>query len=974
MSNQTQQVNLKLKGLYTSANDFSGVPEGALDVADNCVIDYDELIEPRRGFEALSGSLPSVSDRINQFTTYQDKLIYHYGASSLGYYNSGFNAYSGTFSPPDSNTRSRFMTANQNLYVSTSTGVRKLSAYNGTPAAAGVAKGLDVELTLTGSSGFFEVNEVAAVTGNTATSVTLSQLSDVSEIAVGQYVSGSGVTAGTTVSAVATSAVVRIATGDTTAGTATISNITGNSGITTAGVLVTGTGIPSGTRIVSIAGGGPYTLTISNAPTITATAATYTFYSDPTVTLSAATTATATGVALSFSDGSQVAYRCLFGIRDANNNLIYGAPSQFASIINNQGASRNVIVKTTIPSGITTSHFVQIYRSPQTASASVNPQDEEQLVYEATVTSTDITNGYISVTDSTPDSLRGAYLYTSASQEGIAQQNDQPPYCKDFCNFKGFGIYANVKTKQRKKLTILSTVASTGITAGDTITIAGVVFTANSTETISTGNFKVYTSGTPAQNIYDTTNSLIRVINRYATNTATYAYLLSGPSDLPGQILLEERSIGGASFAIIASAHGTAYNPALPTSGTTVSSAVDTYLNGIMISKENEPEAVPEANLLFAGSASSEILRVIPLREYVAICTQAGIFRLTGVSLSTFVIQPFDLTTRLTAPDTAIALTNEVWGLFDQGVCSISDTGVNVRSRAIETDLRQLTGTALDTVIDVAFGIGYETDRKYILALPNAEGDTACQQQYVFNTFTNAWTRWTRSCTAGIWNDVDDKLYLGSGSDNTVSSERKTNTYQDYVDESFAVTISSSSSYSVVLSSISGIEVGDVLYKSSTVASVITAITPATNTVTVQDLLTWGTGSATILVAIETEVQWKPVVAGNPAYVRQYSEGAVVFKRTRFNEATVSAYTDQSPAIEDTTLEGTSISNWGVFVWGGAPWGGSNRSKSIRFLLPQNKQIASQLTLSLAIRAGYSKWGCEGISVSFNEISQAVGD
>jgi hypothetical protein len=970
---QQQQVNLKIKGLYTAPNDFSGVPDGALEVADDVNIDYENLGEPRRGFDAIPQSIGTSGQRVNRFASYQGMQVVHYGTNSLAYYNgSGWTTYSGTYDHPDAQLgRLRFVQANQNLYFSTSVGIKKLDVYTGTPVAAGVPKALDLQVALTGSSGFLGTNQVASVTATTTSaSPNLTKISSIGSITAGLYVFGTGIPSGTTVSSITSSATVLVTTGDTAAGSTSMTNVPVSAGLAV-GNLVTGNGVLTGTRITAITGAGPYTVTLSQNAIQTITGATYTFATDPTITMSQNASASAT-VTVVFSSGSQVGYRTLFGIRDANNNVLYGAPSQFQSVTNTTGATSNTQVTFTIPTGITTAHFYQIYRSSQTPTASVTPSDEEQLVYEGNPTAGDLTNGFIQVTDLTPDSLRGATLYTSVSQEGISQQNEQPPYCKDFCSFKGFNIYGNVRSKQRLKLTVTGVGSPNGLQVADTITIGGIVYTGAASEVIATGNFQVFTTGTPAQNIANTVNSLIKVINRYASNTAYYGILLSGPTDLPGQILLEERGVGGTAFTAIASAHGTAYTPNLPTSGSTVISKQDTYKNGLIIAKSGQPEAAPFINLLFAGDASQELLRVIPLREYVVILKQDGIFRLTGTSLSTMQVTPFDLTTKLIAPDSAAALSNEVWGYFDQGICSISDTGVNVKSRPIETDLRVLLAAAQTTIQKISFGVGYETDRKYILSLPATAADTVCQFQYVFNTFTNAWFRWRRSTSSGFIDPTVNKLYFGNGNSNTVSVERKSNTYTDYVDEGFAVTISASSVYAVTLASVTGVSVGDVLTQSGSF-SVILAVDPSTNIVTVQDKVVWANAAAIVYPAIQSVIQWKPAVAGNPGSQRQYSEGNCIFKSTRFYNATLSFYSDLSQSSEDTPITGFSLATWGGFPWGTQPWGGVNKPRPVRFLVPQNKQVCSQLSVSLTIRSGYSAWKLEGIAIGYNNIGQEVG-
>jgi hypothetical protein len=79
---------------------------------------------------------------------------------------------------------------------------------------------------------------------------------------------------------------------------------------------------------------------------------------------------------------SAVAYRAVWGTRDANGNLILGAPSGRAVVVNQAGASRDVSVSTSIPDGVTDEHFWQLYRTAPSELAAVDPGDEMGLVYE----------------------------------------------------------------------------------------------------------------------------------------------------------------------------------------------------------------------------------------------------------------------------------------------------------------------------------------------------------------------------------------------------------------------------------------------------------------------------------------------------------------------------------------------------------------------------------------------------------------
>jgi hypothetical protein len=125
-------------------------------------------------------------------------------------------------------------------------------------------------------------------------------------------------------------------------------------------------------------------------------------------------------------------------------------------------SAATVILDITIPSGVTTDHFFQIYRSAlatatgTTVLTDLTPSDELQLVYEAYVTDDEISAGFVEVEDIVTDAFRGANLYTNnTTGEGILQANDVPPLAKDINLFKGSVFYANTKTKHRLSISLL---------------------------------------------------------------------------------------------------------------------------------------------------------------------------------------------------------------------------------------------------------------------------------------------------------------------------------------------------------------------------------------------------------------------------------------------------------------------------------------------------------------------------------------
>lgn len=670
--------------------------------------------------------------------------------------------------------------------------------------------------------------------------------------------------------------------------------------------------------------------------------------------------------------GNMTGYRVVWGVRDAQLNLVLGSPSGRAIISNGTGGSRDVAVTFTIPSGITTSNFFQVYRTEASGGVAVEPDDEMGLVYENNPSAAEITAGTVIYTDATTDDLRGATIYTALSQQGIAQANERPPKCEDFEEFEECTVYANIESKQRREFTILSVGGAAGIANNDTITIAGVVYTAKTAgETIASGFYHAASAGSVAQNIADTSASLVRVINRYTSNTAVYAYYLSGPGDLPGKILLEERGLGAAAFAVIASARGTAYNPVLPTSGTSVVSANDDFQNGLMFSKSGIGEAVPLGNVRRVGSANTAIRRVKKLRNSLFIFKEReGIYRMTGTGPENFQIELFDSSAKLLAPDSVVVVNNQIWCLCDQGITVVTETGVSVVSRPIEDLILDQFGLALNAVRYYSFGVAYETERQYILFTVSSSSDTVATQAFVFNIFTQAYTRWPISKACGMVSPVDDKLYLGNGSSYDLERERKNRNYTDYIDHGTTYTIISSSTTRVNLTATSEIEVGDLLYQSSSVQSLITEIQPGY--VVVEDTISWSNGSATVYKGINCELEYSAVTGANPGTAKQFPEISMLFKAARFNSAALSFATDASAAFEAVPIMGNRTGLWGLFPWGQAVWGATASTVPIRTYIPLEKQRGSFIRVRFTHRQGYGYFKLLGFSLPIRDTSSFV--
>jgi hypothetical protein len=992
-----QSVNLSVSGIYTSGNDMNGLPPGALDSAVNVESRYKNTLEPRRGFEGLENSSITGKTivRMVDFTIDdEDRLIVLTNTGDLYYYDDtllpgdpwvavpGFST--GVIAPDSINGKSRFVRANQNLYLTSQDGVRSLSSGSSAEMLrAGIPKGLNLEAETNGDiTGFFSNNEVLSTTGNiTSGGAIITNLDDSTGIEIDQYISGSSIPVGTKVLSITPDATVIIQDGDTTAGSATLSNLVSNAGII-AGLIVSGQGIPEGAKVVSISGAGPYNVLIDLASFQTDTGVAITFTAPLSVTMDQNAGSTLSGTPISFYKGAQVGYRVVFGRVETNVNngsiTRLGAPSSIAIANNISATSTNIEVTATLPKNAENEiTFVQLYRSAQTEGIDISPLDQYNLVYEAELTPSDFSNRVITITDETPDSLVGIPLYCGSDREGIIQANNPPPMCLDMCTFRDFALYANANQPSTRKFTIVSVGAPSGIQINDVITVSGTflgiafsrTYTGKASENAASREFAVVTSGTPSQNITDTANSLIRVIN-YDENLPVHAILLSTTTDLPGQILLESDDPTLETFQITASLHQSAYDPEL----NNLVSTINTSSNGIYVSKSGEVEAVPATNLFYAGDSSAAVLRIIPLRDYVVVLKTDGIYKIQGLTPNTLVCNPFDLTTKIIGADSAVALNSAVWMLSNQGVVSISDGGVDGKSIPIDDQINLLIQSFLDNLTDKSFAIGYESDRKFILSVP--QGNTAfTQTQYVFNYVTNAWTTWERNLRTAFIHSNEGNLYISRADDgnNGVSKERKSATYRDYVDEAIDLSITAISGTTITLSSTSQVEVGDVLYQSSSTFSPILSVDLSTNEVIVQTAIGWVIGAVEVLSAYECSVTWKQVFGDNPALVRQFSEGLALFKNTRFNLSTMDFATDFSSNPEKVEIPGQGNGLWGLFSWGDPPWGAQIFPQCLRFYIPQNKQLGSYLIPTINIKQGYSNFKFQGLAISYYNISQEVG-
>lgn len=755
-----QSVVLKCRGLHTFPNALSELPEGALIEANNVVIDRESVVSPRRGFKLYGSVIDNVNSiqRAKQLIEYKGRILRHWGTTIDVDNGSGtFTTLSSDISEAESGIRIKSVESNGNLYFTTSSGVKKLSVSSASDLTtasitnAGLPKALNLY-----AEGFDDISGFLPTAHATAYRVVWVLKDNNQNLNFG---------------APSSRFIVRNDSGN-------IQNVTLTfpipDGITTDHLyqiyrttLITPTTTDPGDEMQLIYEDSPTSSEITNKL----------------VTITDETPEDFLGVFLYTNPNSGE------GILQANDLIPY-----CKDIASFRGSTFYANTKTRHRKFLTllgTSSFSVNETGSITGNTVANP---------TVITSTghNLTTGRtikISGSDSTP-SIDGEHTVTVIDADTFSI-----PVDVTIAGTSGIWV-----TTDKSKLIIES-----GLTT-ETYYFADA-------ENASLKAIETFVGGTPAQNVDDTARSLVNVINTQS-NGLVYAYYLSGDTDndLPGKMLLEARTLNTDQFSLEVdddSTSGTQFNPTLPDSSSGYSETSDNEVaqNRVYYSKTDQPESVPLLNYINVGAKDSHILRIIPLRDSLFVLKKDGIFRISGDSPGNFQVTLFDSSTNCKAGDTAAVLNNQIYMFADQGIATISDTGISVVSRPIENQLIPLMSPSYTNFESASFAFGYESDRSYLLFTVTDTTDTVATQCFRYNTFTNTWVMWDLTKTCGIVNTEDDKIYLGASDTPYIEIERKEFSRLDHADRESSITIPSGSvnDNTLSLGSLFDIEKGDVI-------------------------------------------------------------------------------------------------------------------------------------------------------------------
>ena len=721
--------------------------------------------------------------------------------------------------------------------------------------------------------------------------------------------------------------------------------------------------------------------------------------------------------------GFQVAYRFTVCRLGANSELIESEPSERYVVSNTSGGARATLINTINSYMVPPDAFFRIYRSKQIANGT-DPADELFLVAEVLATGAPDANGYAPVgtgslyTDQTQDALLGPPLYTNPySGNGFSAAASTAPAAADMAYFKNRLLLLNTTDVQRLEVKIIGT-GNGGIVDGDTITVAGLTFTFRA-PSVTSREVNIFTSGTVAQNLENTARNMVSKFNAAmkslspALQSAVTASYVSTPDTAPGLVLFQSILPGAQAFTLQTSA-ATGWDADYRTA---VSSDPNAQLAGLSWSLQGQPEAVPLFNAAAVGDASSDGLRILPLKEAALIFKKGdGLWKWTddGTAAGTALVVA-DPTVRLIAPATAQAVDNFAFALCDQGVLEIAESGahLNISNDPIGRELQKLIGfVGLDTLGKVAFAVSYERDRSYILCLPESPNATCCTVQYWFNLDTRAWTTSRLpGVVAGGVDPATGKLVwamtsaaTAPGVASSVWIERKNGDSTDYQDPGFSTRCTESTSVATFLfvgdlrTGPKAIAAGDVFLQQQSTYMIQQRVVSVTydsgtdrTTVTLDAAPThpWNVdivphATLQVLKAISCTVRFLPFHAGQPMVMKSWGDTFLAFRYLDLDFLEVDWSSELYP-VPDVAIEqitGTDpaaepqvpvlLDGFGSSAFGSKAFDRQAEDIVLRVTMPQNVSESALLTLQLVMQNALARWELSAIDVKVEGGSQSV--
>lgn len=400
--------------------------------------------------------------------------------------------------------------------------------------------------------------------------------------------------------------------------------------------------------------------------------------------------------------------------------------------------------------------FARVWGTRSYQEASSGGDDEMYLLKEYPLTAADVTAGYFSFTDSTPDAyLIGApALHTNVRDvpfadagllSGVANANEGPPVCADACTHLERAWYVVSYEARRIQAELLSIGGTGGLADGDTVTVGvngtNLTFTARTAPTLST-EFQIYSGGPSTDvDVRRTVESMAAVINAYAVanNHPHRMWTVGLGRTAPGMVVVAADFAGSLDVTLNVSrttafaAHG----------GYVWGNAVTApYLGNVLAySRTLRPDMVPPSQRLRVTAGT--ILRIASWGDTLWCWCSDGLYAVRGRTPQDFAVEYVGPWRYMGGRVLAVGSLG-VYALCYEGLVRVGHDGVRVVSDAIAPSLGSWISDAGVSVVATVWVMHYDASRRLVvLAL-----DTG--RMYAFCEDTGAWVTYTMGVDGAV--------------------------------------------------------------------------------------------------------------------------------------------------------------------------------------------------------------------------------